>query len=104
MLVQATGAPAFSAACAGGNAGSQCTAEKAPRGDPARRVRHQPDQRRRHDLGLDHLPARSKPASAATIGVLVNAARDQHIDRDTGAVEILRHDRGERLDAAFEGP
>jgi hypothetical protein len=57
ISVQATGAPAFAAASSGGRLGSQCTSKKAPPGDAAGRIRHQPVKRRRHDCRLDHFGA-----------------------------------------------
>src|SRR6267143_6159912 len=70
MLVQATGAPAFSAACSGGNAASQCTPRNLrPVTFPAASER---SQRRGGTITSGWISlARSKPASSEIIGVSV---------------------------------
>ena len=70
MLVQATGAPAFSAAWRGGNFGSQCTARK------RRPVTSAASFETSHTSGGAItsgwiICCRSKPDSCGTIGVLV---------------------------------
>jgi hypothetical protein len=67
MLVQATGAPAFSAACSGGSVGSQWT----PRSRRPVTFGDEPEERQRHDLRL--ILAHLKPAPPDAVGVLVTA-------------------------------
>src|SRR5712675_907810 len=70
MLVHATGAPAFSAACSGGNAASQCTPRNLrPVTFPAASKR---SQRSGGTITSGWISlARSKPASSEIIGVSV---------------------------------
>src|SRR5207302_4056075 len=70
MLVQATGAPAFSAACTGAKAGSQCTARKRrPVTPPAASAASQTSGGAMLSGWI--IACRSKPDSCGTIGVLV---------------------------------
>src|SRR5712675_2262056 len=97
MLVQATGAPAFSAACSGGSAGSQWTPRKRrPVTFPAT---SEMSQRSGGTITSGWISlSRSKPAWSEIIGVSVNPTGDEDVDGDPGAVEVLRHDRAERLE------
>ncbi len=76
--------------------------EKAPAGDVVSTVRYEPDQRRRHDLRLDQLGAVEARLirNHRRVG---HPARDQNIDGHPGAVEVLRHDRAERLERGLGG-
>ena len=70
MLVQATGAPAFSAACSGGSLVSQCTARK--RRPVTFSAASETSQTRGGAMTSGWIIwARSKPAASDTIGVLV---------------------------------
>ena len=71
ILVQATGAPAFSAACSGASAGVPVDGEKAPPGDIAGRIRDEPDKRRRHNLQAGSACPGRSPAASEIIGVFV---------------------------------
>jgi hypothetical protein len=77
--------------------------EKAPTGDFPGSIGDEPNQRRRHDLRLDHLGA----IEARVVGHhrrVGDPAGHQNVDGHTGTVEVLRHDRAERLECCLEGP
>src|SRR6266567_5133706 len=97
MLVQATGAPAFSAACSGGSLVSQCTPRnRRPVTFPAAL---ETSQRSGGTITSGRISlSRSKPASSEIIGVSVTPAADEDVDGDPGAIEVFRHDRAERLE------
>jgi hypothetical protein len=101
MLVHATGAPAFVAACSGGSSGSQWI----PRN--RRPVTLAAVSETSHNSG-DTMTSgwiilvRSKPDSD-TIGVFVMPPGDQDVNGHSGAVEVLRHDRAEGLECGLGG-
>src|SRR5947209_10159296 len=98
MLVQATGAPAFSAACSGGSLASQRTARK------RRPVTFPAASETSHTRGGAMTSgwiiwARSKPASSDTIGVLVIPPGTRLVATDQGGTDHCRR-RAERLELA----
>ena len=97
MLVQATGAPAFSAACSGGSAGSQCTPRNLrPVTFPAASER---SQRSGGTITSGWISFASIEARFVgdhrSVG---DPTGDEDVDGDPGAIEVLRHDRAERLE------
>ena len=78
-------------------------AKKASVGDLPGSVGNEPDRRCYHDFRLDQLGA----IEACLIGnhrSIGRAAGNEDADSDAGTLEILRHNRAERLERSLGGP
>jgi hypothetical protein len=73
MLVQATGAPAFSAACSGGSAGSQCI----------------PRKRRAVTFPTASETSRTRGCHDLRLGQLAPIKAGQQLDRDLRCIEFF---------------
>src|SRR5262245_66560832 len=62
----------------------------------------EPDERRHHHFGLDHLGA-IEPRCVGHHGSVRDPSGDKNVDGDASAIEVLRHDRTERLERTGPG-
>ncbi len=102
MLVHATGAPAFSAACSGGSVGSQCTPRnRRPVTFPAA---SETSQRRGGAMTSGWIIlVRSKPDFGGHRRVRY-AARDQDVNGHSSTVQVFRHDGAKCLECGLGWP